>query len=391
MRISFGDLIVSEEAKKNLEEVANSNFISGGPKIKKLEEEWSNLFGYKYSLAMSNGTVADMAACMTLYDFGARRGDEIIAPALAFAAVGNSILAAGFKPVFVDIKKETLNINVEKIEEKITSKTRAIMAVHTMGKPCDMNKIIDIAEKYNLRVIEDCCEAPGAKYKDKFIGNFGDSATFSYYVAHVVTCGDGGMISTNSQEIYNILKSIKYHGRKPDSLYFDHIRHGLNFRMNDLTASIGLPEVERFSEIFNKRKENLNYLLEKTKDLEPFAFFNLEEPHEITSPHAFSVTLKDLKDFVCPITSSRVNLEGDMLNGDTFYKFLEENSIQCKRNFGSMPTQHKAFEFLGYKLGEFPEAEYVGDNGLHFGIHQYLSKEDLDYTSDVLHSYFDKF
>jgi len=307
---------------------------------------------------------------MTLYDFGAKRGDEIIVPALAFAATGNSILAAGFKPVFVDIKRETLNIDPEKIEEKINSRTKAIMAVHTMGKPCEMDIIQKLAHKYNLKIIEDCCEAHGAKYKNEFVGQFGDISTFSYYVAHIVSGGDGGMCSTNDVKIYDILISLKNHGRKSDSLYFDHIRHGLNFRMNILPAAIILGEIKNFWEVFNKRKKNLNYLLERTEKLRHFAFFNSEEPYEITSPHAFSITLKNPK-----------------YDYKKLYKFLQDNSIECKRNFASMSTQHKAFEFLGHKLGEFPEAEYVGDNGLHFGIHQYLSKEDLDYISEALYEY----
>jgi len=374
MKIEFGDLVLDNRVKKNFVDILKTNWVSEGKKVKQFEEEWGRLFNYKYNIAMDNGTSADIAACMTLYDLGAKRGDEIIAPALAFAAVGNSILTAGFKPVFVDVDRETMNINSDKIEEKITPKTKAIMAVHTMGKPCNMDVINFIADKNDLSIIEDCCEAYGAKYHGKFVGNFGDMATFSYYAAHLVCCGEGGMVSTNNERLSDLLKSIKSHGRKPESLYFDHIRLGSNFKMNDLEAAVGLPQIEDFWKTFNKRKDNLNYLLEKTKDLEEFVYFNLEEKSDIICPHAFSVILKNPKH-----------------NFKKFYKFLENNSIKCKRNFGSMPTQHKAFEFLGHKLGEFPEAEYGGDNGLHFGIHQYLSKEDLDYSSDKLHEYFKKF
>jgi len=374
MRIEFGDLVLDERAIKHLDDVVKKNWVSGGLKVEQFEKDWGKLFDYKYNVSMDNGTSADIASCMVLYDLGAKRGDEIIAPALAFAAVGNSIIASGFKPIFVDIEKETLNINPNKIEEKITPKTKAIMAVHTMGKPCDMNSIKEIKDKYDLRIIEDSCEAYGAKYNGKFIGHFGDMATFSYYAAHLICCGEGGMVSTNNNEIADLLTSIKSHGRKPGSLFFDHIRLGLNFKMNDLEASIGLHQIEDFWKTFDTRKDNLCYLLKKTEDLEDFAYFNLEEKNEVVCPHAFSVTLKDPKyDF------------------EKFYKFLEDNSVKCKRNFGSMPTQHKAFEFLEHEIGEFPEAEYVGDNGLHFGIHQYLSKKDLDYASDVLHEYFEKF
>jgi dTDP-4-amino-4,6-dideoxygalactose transaminase len=372
MRIAFGDLKVSPEARKHLEDCVNTNKISGGNKTKLLEKSWGELFGYKYNVAVSSGTSADIAALMTLYDTTeANLGDEIIAPALAFAAVGNSIRAAGFAPKFVDVNRETLNINPSLIEEKITSKTKAIMAVHTMGKPCNMDKIGEIANKYNLKIIEDCCEAHGGKYNDKFLGTFGDASAFSFYVAHIISCGDGGMVSTNSEQVRDLIDSVKHHGRKSGSLYFDHLRYGLNFRMNDLTASVGIPEVQKFQHIFEKRKENLNYLTNLTKDLEDIAYFVNEEKNELVSPHAFSIILKD-----------------SAHNYKKFYKFLESSGIQCKRNFGSMPTQHKAFEYLGHKKGEFPEAEYVGNNGLHFGIHQFLTKDDLNYASETLHKYF---
>ena len=374
MRIEFGDLKLNELAKENILSSIKNNWISSGTMVKRFEQEWSDLFNYKNSIAMSSGTSGDMAACMALYDFWAKRGDEIIVPALAFAAAGNSILAAGFKPVFVDIEPATLNINPDKIEQAITDKTIAILAVHTMGKPSNMNKISELTKDYNLKIIEDSCEAHGAKYKNKFVGHLGDMAVFSYYQAHLICCGEGGMVSTNDDKLAKILRSVGSHGRPFGSLYFDHERFGLNFKMNDMEAGIGLSQIKEFWNIFNKRKENLYYLLNKFKDLKHLAYFNLEEEHETTSPHAFTITLKDPKyDF------------------QSFYKYLTSNSINCKRNFGSMPTQHKAFEFLGHKLGEFPNAEYVGDNGLHFGIHQYLSKEDLDYIDLIIHKYFEKF
>ncbi len=136
----------------------------------------------------------------------------------------------------------------------------------------------------------------------------------------------------------------------------------------------GLGAIKKFQWTFDTRKKNLIYLFHKLRDLEKYAYFNLEGPNDSVCAHAFTVTLKDPK-----------------YNYSELYKFLEDNSIKCKRNFGSMPTQHKAFAFLGYKFGEFPESEYVGDNGLHFGVHQYLSLDDLDYISEKLHEYFKKF
>ena len=374
MDVTFGTLKINGQAKKHFSEIFKTHWATQGPKVKQFEEEWGRLFGYKHNAAMANGTCADIAACMALYDFGAKRGDEIIAPACAFAAVGNSILAAGFNPVFVDIERETLNINPKKIEEKITPKTKAIMAVHTMGKPCEMDTIIDIAHKHNLHVIEDACEAHGAKYKDKFVGHWGDMATFSYYAAHLICAGEGGMVSTNNEQLAPVLRSVRTHGRRDNDLYFDHVRPGLNLRMNDMEAAVGLSSIASFWKIFNKRKRNLNYLLKKTKDLKDFAFFNSEGPNESVTAHAFSITVKKPE-----------------LNAKELEKFLVANGVQCKRNFGSMPTQHAAFSFMGHKLGDFPESAYVGDNGIHVGIHHGLTKEHLNYVSDLLHQYFGKF
>jgi len=375
MKIEFGDLRFDERTSKHLEECVKTNWVSEGNKVKEFEENFGNLFGYKHNISMSSGTSADIAACMTLYDFGAERNEEIIVPALAFAATGSSILAAGFIPKFVDVERKTLNINPHKIREAINEKTKAIMAVHTMGKPCDMNSIKEIARVNNLFIIEDSCEAHGAKYDGEFIGNFGDMATFSFYAAHLICSVEGGMVSTNNDKLADLLRSIKSHGRKPGSIYFDHERLGLNFKTSDLHASIGLPQIEDFQKTFDIRRENLSYLLEKTNDLSEFAWFGpRDSDFETVAPHAFSITLKD----------PRFNYKG-------LYEFLEDNSVKCKRNFGSMPTQHEAFKFLGHELGEFPEAEYIGDNGLHFGIHQYLSKDDLSYVSGLLHKYFGKF
>ncbi len=378
IRIKFGDLNFSEEVIRDISEVIRSNHITEGKKVREFEENWGALFGYKHNIMVSSGTTADTAACLALYDFGAKQGDEIIAPALAFAAVGESIEMAGFKPAFVDIERETLNINPRKIEENICPRTKAIMAVHTMGKPCDMDAICSIAKNKNLFVIEDSCEAHGAKFKDRYVGNWGDMATFSYYVAHLICTGEGGMVSTNRADLEQIIRSIKSHGRNPSSVYFDHIRLGFNGKTTDIAATLGLPQIKNFQNIFYIRKRNLYDLLDATKDLSKFAYFNSENKDEVVCPHAFSITLKEPR-----------------LNASALRHFLEDRGIECKINFRSMPTQQRAFKSLGHSLGDFPEAEYVGDNGLHIGIHQYLKREenndDIKYISDVLHDYFSKF
>ncbi len=371
MRVMFGDLKIGDTARKYMQGALDRNWVSEGANVKEFEQKFANKFGYKHAIATSSGTDADIVSCASLYDFGAKRGDEIIVPALTFVASANSILAAGFIPKFVDIEVDTLNIDPSKIEEAITDRTRAIMVVHLMGKPCEMDSILEIARAHNLKIIEDACEAHGATYKGRVVGSIGDMGTFSFYAAHVVVAGEGGMVVTNNDEIANVVRSVKSHGRPFDSIYFDFQRIGFNSRMNELTAAVGLEGMEYFDQTFKKRKNNLYKLLELTEELSDYFYFLKEEGFEKVSPHAFSLVLRDKK-----------------YDRDKLYHYLESKGIQCKSLFGSLPTQHKAFQFLNYRYGQFPAAEYVGENGLHFGIHQYLNDDDLLYISDTLKGYF---
>lgn len=372
-RVEFGELRLGDASRKNLLEVWESSWASAGPKVSQFEKRWGELFGYKYNKAVSSGTDADINACLCLYDLGAKEGDEIIVPALSFIATANSVLAAGFKPVFVDVEKETLNINPLKIEAKITPKTRAIMAVSTMGKPPEMNVIRHICDSNKLTFILDNCEGHGCMFKGQYAGRIADVSTYSFYVAHLICCGEGGMVSTGREDIADVVNSTRSHGRKNGDLYFDHIRRGFNSKMNDLEASLGLEGIDNFDETFHKRRFNVNKLINGCADLDEFAWFNKEEEYEVCCPHAFSITLKDPK-----------------FNYKKLYDYLEQNGVKTKRNFGSIPTQHKAFSFMGHKLGDFPEAEYIGSNGMHVGVHQYLQEEDIDYMIELLHDYFHK-
>lgn len=374
MRISFGDLVIGNIAKKNFQRVFDKNWASEGDNVREFETKFAEKFGYKHAIATSSGTDADIVACASLYDFGAQRGDEIITPALSFVATANAILAAGFTPKFVDVELETLNIDPAKIEDAISDKTRAIMVVHTMGKPCEMDSIMKIAKKYNLMVIEDACEAHGATYKGRLVGKIGDMGAFSFYTAHQIVCGEGGMVTTEDDKLADVIRSVKSHGRPAGSVFFDFQRIGFNSKMNDLEAALGLEGIETFDEFFNKRKNNLYKLLDLTKDLSEYCHFIKEEDYEKISPHAFPIVLKDPK-----------------FNRNKLYQYLESKGIQCKTLFGSLPTQHNAFKFLNYQPGDFPVSEYIGDNGLHFGMHQYLNDGDMKYINDVLSSYFQDF
>ena len=359
--IEFGELHLGETSKKHLLDVMATNWATAGPKVKEFEEGWGNLFGYKYNKAVSSGTDACLNAVASLYHTtDARPGDEVIVPALSFIATTNAVRMAGFTPVWVDVKEWTLNINPDLIEAAITSRTKAIMVVHTMGKPCKMDKIMEIAKKHNLKVIEDCCEAHGAKYKRRYVGTWGDAACFSFYTAHLICCGEGGMVSTNDELTAESVEATRSHGRLGGGKFFDHALFGFNSKMNDLEASLGLEGIEDFEETYLTRKANLRYLMMKTSHHGPRAWMNTENFFEDVAPHGFTITMKPGK--------------GDI---QTLQRVFDQNGVHWKRNFGCIPTQHGAYQDYGYREGDFPAAEWIGNNGIHVGTHQYLSKEDM--------------
>jgi dTDP-4-amino-4,6-dideoxygalactose transaminase len=371
-RVSFGHIEVGESARRYLNEALNRNWVSEGSNVRLFEARFAQRFGYRHAIATSSGTDAGIVAFAALLGRGAKRGDEVITPALSFVATANCILTAGLMPKFVDVELETLNIDPSLIETAITPRTRAIQVVHTMGKPCKMDEVLDIAGRHNLVVVEDSCEAHGASLKGRFVGSFGAMGLFSFYAAHIICSAEGGMICADDEELAGLCRSIRTHGRRGGELHFHFDRVGFNSRMNDLEAAIGLEGLEMFDWTFSTRRRHMLRLLELLKPLEDQLILYRDGPDEVICPHAFPLVLRDEKQSV----------EG-------LYNHLERRGIQCKTLFGSLPTQHGAFAFLGYRRGDFPVAERIGLTGLHFGVHQYLTDEDIDYVAATVRSYFE--
>lgn len=371
-RITFGHIEVGEIGRRYLNEALSRNWVSEGANVQKFETTFAQKFGYRDAIATSSGTDAGIVAMTALLDRGAKRGDEVITPALAFVATANCILAAGLVPKFVDVELETLNINPSLIEAAITPRTKAIQVVHTMGRPCKMEEILKIAHRYGLLVIEDACEAHGATLKERVVGSFGAMGLFSFYAAHIICSAEGGMISTNDPELASLCRSIRTHGRRGGDLYFHFDRVGFNSKMNDLEAAIGLEGLETFDWTFNTRRQHMLRLQELLFPLENHLILFRDGPGEVVCPHAFPVVMRD----------ERLSMEG-------LYHHLENRGIQCKTLFGSLPAQHRAFSFLGYAEGAFPVAERIGRTGLHFGIHQYLTDDDVDYVAASIKSFFE--
>lgn len=392
IRIPFGTIQITDSAKKLISQALKSNRVTGGKFVRKLEIEFARIIGVEESVAVSSGSDADTLALAVLHDFGANRGDEVIVPALSFVATGNAVIHAGFKPVFVDVRRDTLNIDPSKIEEVITKKTRAIMPVHLMGKPAEMDAINYIAKRYKLVVVEDAAEAYGTEYKGKRAGSLGDMGAFSLYAAHVITAVEGGMVVTNNAKFAEVVRSLRAHGRTCDcvecvlntesgyckkrfryggDIRFVFDRIGYSCKMNELEAAVGLGQIELYDSIIKKRRANLLYLMKEFKQFEPRISTLKEEPYEKIGPHAFPVVIN----------------EESGIDRDKFVDYLERSGIDTRSLFLSMPTQCNGFKYLGYRLGDFPNAEYIGENGLHIGVHQEITKEGLDYFVGLVKDY----
>jgi dTDP-4-amino-4,6-dideoxygalactose transaminase len=397
LTIPFGTITITDKAKQLVMQALETKRISCGRLVHEFEQKFASLYGVHEAVAVSSGTDAVALALAVLYDYGAQRGDEIIVPALSFVATGNAVLQAGFTPIFVDIERETLNINPELIEKAITEHTRAIMPVHLMGKPVEMDPVMDIAHRHNLFVIEDAAEAYGATYKGKQVGTIGDLSAFSLYVAHIITTGEGGIVLTNDEEKAEILRSLRSHGRackcetcvlnlgagycakrfnnpaKTD-IRFVFERVGFSAKMNELEAAIGIGCLDYYDDILAKRRKNFYAMSAIIQKYGKFMYTIDEGEHCKIGPHALPIILKE----TAPFTR------------DVFVDYLERNGVDSRNLFQSIPTQCAGFKFLGHKLGEFPEAEYVADHGLHVGVHQDINEAQIRYLDNVIADFIKK-
>jgi len=364
-KVPFGTVSITARAHKLIDEAIASRWLTKGKYVKEFEDKFAQLFGVKSGIATSSGTDANAIACAVLYDFGAKRGDEIIVPALSFVATGNAVLQAGLLPVFVDIERETLNIDPKKIEKAITPRTRAIMPVHLMGKPAAMDEIMSLAHKHKLYVIEDAAEAHGAQYKGKKIGAIGNMACFSLYAAHIITTIEGGMIITNNERMAEAARSLRNHGIDGK---FRFKRIGFSAKMNEIEAAVGLGNIDIFHDILEKRRANVRHLIKAFSKFEKYFWYLKEDAHEVLGPHAFSIIIKPGLNFT----------------KDAFVTYLEKKGVDSRNLFYCIPTQTDSYQFMGHKLGDFPQAEYCSDHGTHIGCHQDVGAAQMDYVVGVV-------
>lgn len=388
--ISVGDIILSSQAKKNVNHVLNTNRLSYGPYSKKFESSFANMHDSKYAVFSNSGTDSLKLSLQALKEFGNwNDGDEVIVPAITFIATSNVVLMNNLKPVFVDVKLDTYNIDVSKIEKAITSKTRAIIPVHLMGLPCDMDPIKKLAKKYNLKIIEDSCETMLATYKGKKVGSLGDVGCFSTYVAHLLVTGVGGLATTNNKKLATKIRSLMNHGRNKVYLTidddnnvsnkklktiaakrFEFVSVGHSARCTEMEAAIGVAQLEELEEIVKKRQINAKKLINGLKSLNNYIQLPII-PKDRT--HSF---------MLFPILVKNQSKRG-------LVNYLEEHGIET-RDLMPLVSQPIYKKLFGNIENRFKNAKKIRQSGFYIGCHQYLNKEDLEHIINTIHEYFNK-
>lgn len=356
--ISIAKPLIGEEEKKAVSEVLDSGMIACGPKTEEFEKKkFAKYVGCKYAIATTSGTTALHLGLLSL---GISKGDEVIVPSFSFIASANSILFCNAKPVFCDVNPKTFNIEVNKIENLITGKTKAIMPVHLYGQPADMRPITDIAEDYDLKVIGDACQAHGAKYNSKMIGSFGDVECFSFYPTKNMTTGEGGMITTNSEELAEKAYSIRNHGREKNRWGYEHSRLGYNYRMTDIAAAIGIEQLKKLPKFNEKRRENAKYLNENLSEIKeiatPIVLKNAEHVY-----HLYTIRCKDREKLIYQLKKNEVGCGIYYPKPLHFYKHLKQ-----------------------YAHRDLKNSEILANEVLSLPVHPALNEQDLQKIVEVV-------
>ncbi|MBW2045275.1 MAG: DegT/DnrJ/EryC1/StrS family aminotransferase [Deltaproteobacteria bacterium] len=374
-KVSLADIDLGQDEINAVVKVLKSKWLTMGPITEKFEKEFAKHLGIRYAFAVSNCTAALHIAHQVL---GITNRDEVICPALTFVATANSILYTGAKPVFADIAGlDDLNISPESILKKITSKTKAITVVHYGGYPCNMGKIMQIAKKYRLYVIEDAAHAPGAEYDGKKIGTIGDFGCFSFFSNKNMTTGEGGMIVTNNARLAKKIKVIRSHGMttltwdryKGHSSTYDVIDLGYNYRIDEIRSAMGLAQLEKLDKNNERRKSLVQAYIKHLRGV-PGTNIPFRDFVGKSSYHLFPILLKN--------SSCRKKL----LDG------LRKKGIQTSIHYPPIHLFKYYREKFGFKKGLLPKTEEVFNRELTLPLYPSLSSRDLiyivNYIKDIL-------
>ena len=332
-KIPHYDVKLGSEELRQVTEVINSNWLSEGKKTREFEDKFCKLVGTKYAFATANCTGGLMIALRAV---GVKKDDEVIVPTFTHMGSVSCIGLIGSIPIFVDINSQSFTVDPKGIENAITPRTKAIIAVHLYGHPADMDSIMEISKKHNIPVIEDCAPAVGSKYHSTHVGNFGSAGGFSFFADKTITTGEGGMLVTNDPEIGKEILMLKNDGRIERGEYVSK-RMGYNFRITDLQSSIALPQLDNLTELVS-RKRKIVSLYEKFLDGSKGVEFPVWDKECFVNPHRANIIVDDPESLI---------------------NFLLENNMGARRFF------YPVHRYPIYKIEQqFPNTEFVYEHGL---------------------------
>lgn len=354
MKINIASPQIGKEEIKAVTSVLKSGMLAQGPKVAEFEKNFARFIGTKFAIATSSGTTALHVALLAA---GVGPGDEVITSPFTFIASANSILYTGARPVFADIDEKTYNLDPEKIEKVITRKTKAILPVHLYGQACNMTKIMAIAKKHKLTIIEDACQSHGAEWRGKKVGSFG-IGTFSLYPTKNMTTGEGGMITVDSKDIYERANLIRAHGSK---IRYYHEILGFNFRMTDISGAIGIEQLKKLNKFNKLRIQNAEFL---NKHLGKIKGIIVPAPSKGIKHVYHQYTIRVIREFG--------------VSRDEVLKKLTEAGIGTAVFYPLPVNEQKLYKKMGYRANT-PVAAKVAKEVLSLPVHPGLREKDLEY------------
>ena len=399
--VNVSGKVIDHEEVCNIVESGLDMWFTAGRFNDLFEKKLKQIIDIKYLITCNSGSSANLIALSSLcnkYIMGndyIPEGSEVITCAVGFPTTVNPIIANKLTPVFIDSELKTFNINANKIEKAITERTKAIMIAHTLGNPFDLEKIKNICDKYNLYLIEDCCDALGSKYDGQHVGKFGDIGTLSFYPAHHITMGEGGAIFTNSSKIKKSMESIRDWGRdcwcktgcdntckKRFDWKFEKLPYGYdhkyvysalgyNLKITDMQAAIGLAQLNKLKKFIDKRKSNFSYLYNLLKDLDKWLVLPGYSSKANPSWFGFPILIKDKR-----------------ISRNYLVNYLEENQIKTRLIFAGNIIKQPYMEYHKYKkVGSLNNSDTIMKNGFWLGIYPGLSKTNLKKVSNHIHKF----
>lgn len=369
----FGQPIIEQEEIDEVITSLKSGWIGTGPKVAQFESAFINYIGSKYAIAVSSCTAGLHLSVLAM---GVNPGDEVIVPTMTFAATANAVVHTGAKPVFVDVDKYEMTIDADDIRRKITKKTKAIIPVHFSGRACNINLIEQIASEHNLKIIHDAAHAVETEYEGKKIGCYRDIANFSFYVTKNITTAEGGMITTDNEEIAQKLKIYALHGMSKDAWrrfsddgyrHYEVIYPGYKYNMTDLQAAIGIQQLKKVHR-FAKRRKEIWDRYKKELSILPLILPPETAPNSTHAMHLFIIM---------------IDSEKTKVTRDELISRLHRKNIGTGVHYIALHLQPYYREIYGHKRGDFPNADFISERTLSIPFSAKLTDEDV---TDVIAS-----